>query len=43
MRSFGVTPCTIDELQHEWPRRFMQDRQRRIAAGERYLDADIAW
>ena len=43
MRSFGVTPGTIDELQHEWPRRFMQDRQRRIAAGERYLDADIAW
>jgi Ser/Thr protein kinase RdoA (MazF antagonist) len=43
MRSYGIAPGEADAIPHNWPRRFMQGRQERIAAGAPFLDYRVTW
>jgi Ser/Thr protein kinase RdoA (MazF antagonist) len=43
LRSYGIIASHIDEIPHEWPRRFMRGRRERIMAGAPYLDYEVVW
>lgn len=41
-RSYDVTPDTIDQIPHAWPRRFMEGRAACITAGAPYIAFDLS-
>ena len=43
LRSYNVTPEQAEAIPHAWPRRFMQGRRERIAAGRPFVEMEFGW